>query len=98
MRHDDLPLFAWRPPCRVVVFPMIHRVGKVRRTARILAGKHGDDAHLYWKQVVSSLRKQLHRIDLSDAEVERQVQSFFDAVQAEMNRMGPYSQKPGDRR
>jgi hypothetical protein len=86
MRHDDLPLFAWQPPKQVLLFPLTKRVGKVRHTASRLASKHGDDALLYWKQVVASNRKHLARIGLSEAEIDTELRSFFDAVQSEMVR------------
>lgn len=100
MRHaDDLPLFRWRPLVKVLLFPLTKRVGKIRHTARKLAGKHGDDAALYWKQVVASNRKHLERVGLSDDKIEAEIRAFFEAVQGEINRMayeGPNSgQRPG---
>ncbi len=86
MRDAGLPLFNWQPPVKVLVFPLINRVGKVRKTAAILSRKHGEDAALYWKQVTTANRKHLFRIGLDDAAVEAQLQSFHDAVQSEIIR------------
>jgi hypothetical protein len=87
MSHETLPLFQWQPPRRVIVFPLTKRIGKVRHTALKLAGKHGDDAMLYWKQVSASNRKHLARLGLSDAEIDDEIRLFFDAVQAEIVRI-----------
>lgn len=86
MQRDDLPLFAWQPPRRVLLFPLINRVGKVRQTAAKLARKHGDEAELYWKQITAANRKHLMRFGLNEAEIDMQLRAFFDAVQAEMVR------------
>lgn len=94
MQRDDLPLFAWQPPVQVLLFPLVNRIGKVRHTARKLAGKHGDDAALYWKQVTSSQRKHLERVGLSPVEIDAELRSFFDAVQHEMVRQS-YSDRSG---
>ena len=87
MKRDRLPLFAWQPPRQVLLFPLTKRVGKIRRTAQILSGKHGDDAPIYWKQIVSAARRHLLRIGLTEEEIEVQLREFFDAVQAEIVRL-----------
>ena len=84
MRDDDLPLFNWQPPVKVLLFPLINRVGKVRKTAANLSRKHGEDAALYWKQVTSANRKHLVRIGLDEESICEQLRSFHDAVQSEM--------------
>lgn len=97
MRGDDLPLFAWQPPRQVLLFPLINRVGKVRHTAFKLAGKHGEDATLYWKQVVAANRKHLERVGLSETEIDTEIRAFFDAVQGELNRMAYEGSSSGQR-
>lgn len=87
MRSDDLPLFAWQPSKQVLLFPLKRRVGKIRHTATKLVRKHGDDADLYWKQVVAANRKHLERIGMPEAEIETELRNFFDAVQAELVRI-----------
>lgn len=86
MRDRDLPLFAWSPPCKVVLFPLTKRLGKVRHTAGILSQKRGEDASLYWKQVIAANRKHLTRIGLDEASIQAELRSFHDAVQSEMVR------------
>jgi hypothetical protein len=86
MTIETLPLLAWRPPCLVLVFPMDRRVGKVRHVAQTLSGKTGDDAQIYWKQVVTASRRQLSRVGLSDEGVDAEINALFRAVQSEMTR------------
>lgn len=95
MLRDDLPLFAWKPARQVLLFPLINRVGKVRHTASKLARKHGDEAALYWKQVVASNRKHLARVGLSDDEIDAELRTFFDAVQAELVRISYFDRSSG---
>ncbi|QGA57247.1 DUF6074 family protein [Brucella sp. 2280] len=87
MKKNDLPLFAWTPPCKVLVFPLESRIGKVRRTASMLYRKHGEDAELYWKQVIAANRKHLERIGLSEKEVWTEIAAFSQAVQSELVRI-----------
>jgi hypothetical protein len=94
MQRDDLPLFAWKPPVRIIVFPLTNRVGKIRHTALKLTGKHGDDATLYWKQVVAANRRHLERLGLPDHEIEAELRAFFDAVQGELSRMACQHRQP----
>jgi len=87
MQLDDLPLFASGAPATIIVFPLERRVGKVRRTAQLLSERHGDEAALYWKQVVSSTRRSLERVGLPDVDIEAEILTFRDAVQVELNRI-----------
>ncbi len=96
MRENDLPLFAWQPPKQVLLFPLTRRVGKVRQTAGKLLHKHGDDADLYWKQVLAANRKHLERVGLLPHEVDEQLRAFFDAVQGEVNRLAYERVSRGD--
>ena len=95
MSERDLPLFRWTPPVKVIVFPLVKRVGKVRHTAKMLAGKHGDDATLYWKQVVAANRRHLQRIGLSQPVIESELRAFFDAVQGELVRIAYVGKNSG---
>lgn len=96
MRSDDLPLLAWKPPVRVLLFPLTRRVGKIRHTAAKLIQKHGEDANLYWRQVVASNRKHLERVGLSEQEIETELRAFNDAVQREMMRLTYRGRTGGD--
>jgi len=80
---------------RVLLFPLTNRTGKVRLTAAKLAGKHGEDAKIYWKQVTAANRKHLERVGLSETEIERQLGAFFDAVQRELTRIASTGYRSG---
>lgn len=86
MRDGDLPLFAWQPPCTLLAFPLINRVGKIRRTAEVLEGKTGNDAAGYLRQQVRLVTEHLERIGCHPDDIENQVQEFHEAVRNEMNR------------
>lgn len=94
MQRDDLPLFEWQPPVTVLLFPLSKRVGKVRQTAVKLLRRHGDDADLYWKQVVAANRRHLERVGLDEHQIAAELRAFFDAVQVEMARQS-YSGRTG---
>jgi hypothetical protein len=93
MTSETLPLFAWRPPCRVLVFPLDKRIGKVRHIAESLSRKEGFLAEVYWKQVVTASRRHLLRVGLSEEQANDEIAALFDAVQAEMTRQ--YFQNTG---
>ena len=85
MSENKLPLLDWQPACKVLVFPLDARVGKVRHTASLLYKKHGEDAELYWKQVIAANRKHLIRIGLTAEQQHEQLSGFSHAVQHELN-------------
>ncbi len=92
---DDLPLLRWSPPqCTVIAFPTTKRVGKIRRTAELLAGKSGKAADRYWQQVSNGMRSQMESAGLAETEIDAQLQAFLDAVQNEMVRQS-YSGRHG---
>jgi hypothetical protein len=86
MQRSDPPLKLVLPSCEVLLFPVTKRVGKIRHTAQLLAGKHGEDADLYWKQVTASMRRSLDRIGMQPNTVQEELRGFHFAVQAEMTR------------
>ena len=85
MSENKLTLLDWQPEPKVLVFPLDARIGKVRRTASLLYKKHGEDADLYWKQVIAANRKHLIRIGLTAEQQHEQLSGFSRAVQQELN-------------
>jgi len=83
----QLNLLDWQPPRRVLVFPLARRVVRVRNVAEKLSQKSGFVAEAYWKQTVSTLRGQMERAGIETEVIDQELRSFFDAVQAELNRM-----------
>ncbi|MDX0581955.1 hypothetical protein GOD01_03365 [Sinorhizobium medicae] len=87
-RSLDLPLFEWRPPCKVIAFPMVSRVGKIRDVARKMMDKASErHAEYYQRQVTEGLIAQLVKIGLSEIEQDEQIGAFWTKVEQEMVRM-----------
>ncbi|RVH37649.1 DUF6074 family protein [Sinorhizobium meliloti] len=82
----ELPLFRWDPPCKIIAFPLINRVGKIRRCAEVLESKNGRDADGYWRHQIRLLAEQLGRSGCDEAEVRQQIYEFQQAVQNELVR------------
>jgi hypothetical protein len=91
----QLDLLTWKAPCRVSPFPLARRVGRVRRVAEVLAGKHGTAAVTYWKQTVGAIVGQMARAGIDDDRIRHELRTFHDAVQAEMWKRGGHGQRPG---
>ena len=86
--HTDLPLFAWQPPCRLIAFPMVNRVGKIRDVAGKMLDKTTDrHADHYRSQVNEALVKQFEKIGLAENEIEQQLAGFWLKVGDEMTRL-----------
>ena len=58
----QMDLLDWTPPRKTIAFPLAKRVGKVRRCAEVLDGKHGRDADAYWSRIVRDLACHLEAI------------------------------------
>ncbi len=90
----DLPLFAWQPPCKLIAFPMVNRVGKIRDVARKMIDKATDrHADYYQRQVTEALICQLEKLGLSEIEQDAQIGAFWCKVEQEMIRQT--YQRPG---
>lgn len=86
--HTDLPLFAWQPPCELIAFPMVNRVGKIRDVAAKLLDKSTDrHAEYYRVQVEDGLIRQFERLSLSHTEIDHQLRSFWSKVDEEVVRL-----------
>ncbi|NTG12674.1 hypothetical protein G6L05_02790 [Agrobacterium rhizogenes] len=87
MREHDLPLFAWNPACKIVVFPMTARVGKVRDVASKMLDKATDrHADYYRRQVTEAVLTQMARLGIPEHEQDEHLGAFWHAVQDEMIR------------
>lgn len=96
MQHDDLPLFAWRPPTAMIIpFPAGKRLGKVRSAAKSLAGKSGRPLEAAWSRIVTDLDRQMRRAGLSDPVIRSEIEAFSDAVSAELWRRNGQRADPG---
>ncbi|MBB3913873.1 DUF6074 family protein [Rhizobium fabae] len=88
MRDNDLPLFAWQPPCKLIIFPMEARIGKIRDVALKMLDKTTDrHADWYRKQVTEALLLHLEKIGLPEDEQDEQLGAFWTKVEQEIVRM-----------
>ncbi|NEJ57500.1 DUF6074 family protein [Rhizobium ruizarguesonis] len=88
MRDTDLPLFAWQPPCKIVAFPMVARVGKIRDVARKLASKTTDrHADHYVSLITEGLQVQFSKIGIPEHEQDEQIGAFWTKVDQEVARI-----------
>jgi len=81
-------LFDWTPPCRMIVFPMNRRVGRIRDVAIKMLDKPTDRAAEFYRgQVTDALLRQLDKIGLPEPDRGERLGEFWEAVQAEMIRL-----------
>ncbi|MER8371732.1 DUF6074 family protein [Mesorhizobium sp. M1406] len=86
MCSNQLDLLTWRPPFRLVVFPLSANVGKVRRCAEVLERKRGKDADAYWKKVIGPMVDRLSAAGATLEVIQLEVDAFSMAVQHEIQR------------
>ncbi|MEN3146141.1 DUF6074 family protein [Neorhizobium sp. IRAMC:178] len=82
--NPSLPLFDWKAPTKVIVFPLTARVGKIRRAAEVLESKRGPDADGYWKAQTRKMSDGLAKCGVASSEIDKHVRAFWLAVDAEM--------------
>lgn len=87
--HTDLPLISWKPPeCRIIPFPMVKRVRKIRETAMKWLEKPTErSADHYERQVTEAMEASLKKLGLPDLEMAEQVTAFWSAVDREARRI-----------
>lgn len=89
-------LFDWTPPCRVIAFPLIHRVGKIRDVASKMLAKSTDrHAESYRDQVTTGLLGHLARLGMPEHERDEQLGAFWTAVDIEIIRLTYRGSRPG---
>ncbi|AZO39644.1 MAG: hypothetical protein EOS81_10680 [Mesorhizobium sp.] len=80
-------LLDWNPPCQVIAFPLVSRVGRIREVATKMLAKSTDrHAESYRDQVTTGLLGHLGRLGISESEQDEQLGAFWAAVQAEIIR------------
>ena len=84
---QQLDLLSWVPPRKVIVFPLVHRVGRIRDVAEKFSRKQTQEhADYYMKQVTDGLISQLSKIGLTEAEINEQIGAFWSTVDRELIR------------
>lgn len=93
----DLPLFQWKPDiARVIVFPMVKRVGRIRDVAAKMLDKPTDRAAAFYRdQVTDALLRSLSKAGVTEAVQDEELGAFWSAVDAEMIRQTYQGQRPG---
>lgn len=69
----------------LLVFPLRNRLGKIRATAQKMMAKTTDRHAAYYRdQVTGPLSAHLEKLGLSESERERELATFWHAVQSEI--------------
>lgn len=97
MNHETLPLFAWQPPRKVLLFPTTRRAGKIRTVASKMLDKPTDKSAAHYRnQVTEAMLANFGRLGISEDEQDEQLGAFWDAVQSEMLRQIHFPGRSGD--
>ena len=92
----QMDLLDWNPPCQVIAFPLVSRVGRIREVAaKVLAKSTDRHAESYRDQVTTGLLGHLGRLGIPEAEQDQQLGQFWSAVEAEIIRQTYQGQRPG---
>ncbi|MBB3706560.1 DUF6074 family protein [Aminobacter aminovorans] len=78
----------------ILLFPLAHRIGKVRHVADLLERKQDEHADAYWKSTVRGLADQLARVGMKHDAIIAEIFAFQEAVQAELWRRSGKSSRP----
>lgn len=78
----------------VIIFPLNRRVGKVRHVALLYSRKSRRDAESYWRTTWNRMFKQLRALRLPHDQALAEMETFTDAVRAELNRYSSNSNRP----
>jgi energy-coupling factor transporter ATP-binding protein EcfA2 len=96
---QQLDLLSWVPPRKVIAFPLVHRVGRIRDVAEKLGSKQTQrHADYYCKQVSEGLAVHLAKIGVPAAEIDRQIDQFWEQVELEILRQTYGSSSGGGNR
>lgn len=81
MQREDLPLFAWTPPVRMIPFPATARTGHALRIARQIAkGRTDNEASWALERACDSFVNQMVKAGFSEIETQRQLRDFRRAI------------------
>ncbi|EUB95897.1 hypothetical protein PMI07_002385 [Rhizobium sp. CF080] len=84
---DSMPLLDWRPTCRLLPYPLVNRVGKIRDVASKLLDKPTEKSAIHYRLVVTeALQASLSKIGLGRAEIDLEIGLFWTAVENELAR------------
>lgn len=72
--------------CKMFVFPLARRVGKVRRVAEVYQRQQGKAQSSYWRTQTNGMWDQLEELGFTVDQITEQLDGFKTAVQCEINR------------
>jgi hypothetical protein len=82
-----LSLFEWQPECKLIPYPLVNRIGKIRNVAGKLLDKPTEKSADHYRTVVTeALELSLAKIGLSDAAIDEEIGRFWLAVSREIVR------------
>jgi vacuolar-type H+-ATPase subunit H len=86
---DNLPLFTRKQPeCRLIPFPMVNRMGRIRDTASKMLDKPTEKSAEHYRRLVDeAVTAQLEKIGLSEKEIQTEREAFWKAVDLEISRL-----------
>ncbi len=88
MRLDDLPLFAWTPPRKVIPFPASLRIGHARKVAvQLSKARTQREADFVLTRALETNYRQLLAAGVEHEEADRQTNDFVVAITAACRRI-----------
>ena len=88
MSHDDLPLFAWAPPRKVIPFPARLRTGHARKIAiQLSKARSQREADHVLSRAVETFCRHLQQADVPAEDIERERVAYLQAIDNECNRV-----------
>lgn len=88
MSHDDLPLFAWTPPRKIIPFPARLRTGHARKVAvQLSKARTNREADHVLSRAVETFCRHLAAADVPAAEIESERLAYLKAIDAECNKV-----------
>jgi hypothetical protein len=88
-KHTTIPRLSWpAPECRIIAFPMVKRVRKIRETAvKWLEKPTERSADHYQRQVTEAMEAGFKKLGLRDVKIEEEIGAFWSAVDREARRI-----------
>ncbi|TCL70560.1 DUF6074 family protein [Rhizobium sp. BK251] len=74
--------------CRIIVFPLAKRVGKIRRFAAVFSEMNPRAAVGYWNKNLNHMIERMQTLGMTGAEIDRQIVAFMSAVQRAIDENG----------
>ena len=92
----QMDLLDWKPACRIIAFPLVNRIGRIREVAGKLHEKSTDRAVDYYRrQVTEGMIGHLDRLGIPERDQDEELGAFWTAVDLEIARLTYRSQRPG---